>query len=40
MANFLFGLIVGSMISKSKSSGSGIKSVTPPKPALPPKPVK
>lgn len=40
MANFLFGLIIGSMTSKGKSSGSGIKSVNPPKPPLPPKPVK
>lgn len=40
MASFLFGLIVGSMSSKSnKSGGYGPKSVTPPKPKLPPRPI-
>lgn len=40
MGSFLFGLIIGSMTKKNKSNGSGIKSVTPPKPKLPPKPIK
>lgn len=39
MANFLLGLIVGSM-SKNKSNKYGPKSVTPPKPKLPPIPNK
>ena len=41
MANFLLGLIVGSMSSKkNKSNVYGSKSITPPKPPLPPIPRK
>ena len=38
MANFITGLIIGSMISKNKSNGCGPKSIIAPKPKLPPLP--